>query len=304
MEYFSSEDAPLLGDFIRKTIGDPHRFSHLHHEQSNFIVANFPDTPTLLDCSDDEFSDFVESPASEVPPDYKPPAESRDSASQKLADLPTLEYIQHVAIILIIQLLIPVPFMLPMGINFIKRSLKVFLPGFVLGIIGHVLFLPFDKSAEFSTLHHSLVDPSTVFRALFAQVKIGIIGGFLVGAVMSHVLNMCILIHTICRLARGLEPQPTAMRRTMDSSRIFQAIRGFVLDLIAGIAMLPAGCSLRPSYCDRLTRSGLVMDYRHSIMIGILGTTAVHVYIWRTRQREAKLRPLPVDPAQLAAKCK
>lgn len=303
MDYFSSEDAPLLGDFVRRSISDPHRFSHIHHEPPQFEVADFPDTPLLQDYSDDEFSDFIESPASEVPPNHKVVEE--DSSTAKLADLPTLEYIQHVAIIIVVQLLIPIPFMIPMGFNFAKRSLKVFLPGFALGTLAHTLILLFSKAPEttyYDHFHHTPVDPSIFIPALFEQIKLGIIGGFLTGAVMSHVLNFAILTHTIGRLARGLDPEPTAMRRAMDSSKTFQGLRNLILDLLAGMAMLPAGCSARRSFCQSLINAGLLAGPKHSIMIGILGTAAIRLYQWHFRTPTA--RSFPTDPVQLAAKCK
>lgn len=287
MDYFSSEDMPLLGDFLSRAIGDTKGYPRLHHGQSEgrFEVADFPETPLLPECSDDEFSDFVESPGSEVPPVLDTETPSLDSSEAKLTDLPTAEYIQHVAIIVLVQLLIPIPFMLPMGINFARRAIKVFLPGFVLGIAGHTLFHLFIRLADVAPIHHlqSLADPHLVLSAFYAQLKIGIVGGFVVGAILSHVLNFCILAHTICRLVRGLEPQPKAMRRAMDSSRVFQFLQRLFLDLITGAAMFPVGAAVRDwFYGAQVTHTG----GWHTAASGAIGALAVQLYI--------ATRPAPV----------
>ncbi len=287
MDYFSSEDAPLLGDFLSRAMsGDSKGLPRLHHGQneSHFEIGEFPETPLLQDCSDDEFSDFVESPGSEVPPTLESnEAQAEESSEAKLKDLPIAEYIQHVAIIVLVQLLIPIPFMLPMGYNFAKRSLKVFLPGFAIGIIGHSLIHLLNKPADvvpFDHLHNSLVGPAVFLPALYAQLKIGILGGFVVGAVMSHVLNLCILGHTLCRLSRGLEPQPKAMRHAMDASRVFRFFQRFVLDLISGVAMLPVGAAVRDwFYGKQFGVTGLPVDNWHAAAIGVVGTLAVQLYI-------------------------
>jgi len=289
MDYFSSEDAPLLGDFIRRTIGDSKHYPHLHHghSESRFDVADFPDTPLLPECSDDEFSDFVESPGSEGPPSLDGNADAEDASAPasevKLADLPTLEYVQHVTIIVLVQLVIPIPFMLPMGLNFAKRAFKLLLPGFALAVLGHSLAYIAQKptnTAMYDHLRYTLVDPTVSIPALYAHLKISIIGGLVVGAIMSHVLNLCILLHTVCRLSRGLEPQPTAMRRAMDASKAFQFLQRLVLDLVTGIAMLPAGTAMRDWFygVQGMGVSGLPTDGWHAAATGILGVLAVQLY--------------------------
>ena len=297
MDYFSSEDAPLLGDFLSRAMsGDAKGLPRLHHNHADnqFEIGDFPETPLLQDCSDDDFSDFVESPGSEVPPTLQSTEESvEDSTGTKLRDLPTAEYLQHVAIIVLVQLLIPIPFMLPMGYNFAKRSLKVFLPGFVLGALGHSLFHLLTKPSDIAPFDHlqdSLANPALFFSTLYAQLKIGILGGFVTGAIMSHVLNLCILGHTLCRLSRGLEPQPTAMRRAMDTSKVFRFLQRFVLDMITGIAMLPFGAAVRDwFYGKQFGVIGLPEDGWHAAAIGILGTLAVQLYL-ATRPAIAQTR--------------
>ncbi|KAI0340526.1 hypothetical protein BDW22DRAFT_379833 [Trametopsis cervina] len=302
MDYFSSEDMPLLGDFLRRNMSDQKRFAHLHHGHTDhFDVAEFPDTPMLPDCSDDEFSDFIESPGSEVPPtmDAQDQTEVQHASEGTLRDLPTAEYIQHVAIIVLVQLLIPIPFMLPMGLNFTKRALKVFLPGFALSILGHSLIHILNQPTDvplLSHVHNSIADPSFILSALYAQLKIGILGGFVVGAVMSHVLNFCILAHTVCRLVRGLEPQPTAMRRAMDASKMFQFLQTLALDLVTGAAMLSAGAAARDwFYGAQFGVSGLPTDKWHAAAIGIIGTLAVHAYMATYGQAARVHRAVPLS---------
>ncbi|KAI0086307.1 hypothetical protein BDY19DRAFT_353905 [Irpex rosettiformis] len=304
MNYFSSEDAPLLGDFLNRTMsGDTKGLPRLHHGhvETHFDVGEFPDTPLLQDCSDDEFSDFVESPGSEVPPTLETTESSAEEIPDaKLKDLPTSEYIQHVAIIILVQLLIPIPFMLPMGCNFTKRSLKVFLPGFALGILGHALIRFLNKPTEiapFDHLHDSLANPAVFLPALYAQFKVAILGGFVTGAVMSHVLNLCILGHTLCRLSRGLEPQPKAMRRAMDASKVFQFLQRFVLDLVTGVAMLPVGAAVRDwFYGKQFGVAGLPGDSWHSAATGVLGTIAVQLYL--ATHPSTVQAPRPVSPSR------
>ncbi|KAI0689113.1 hypothetical protein BC835DRAFT_1308495 [Cytidiella melzeri] len=303
MDIMSSEDMPLLGDFLSRTIGgDLKKYPRLHHGQSEsqFEVGDFPETPLLPDCSDDDFSDFVDSPGSEAPPSLYSEEQSQEDSEIKLSDLSLAEYIQHIAIIVLVQLLIPIPFMLPMGFNFAKRAVKVFVPGFALAIMGHSLVHLLNKPtgmAPFQHLHNSLADPTVILSALYAQLKIGILGGFVVGAVTSHVLNFCILAHTICRLVRGLEPQPKAMRRAMDASKTFQFLQRFMLDLVTGVAMLPAGAAVRDwFYGGQFGVSGLPMDSWHAAATGVVGTVVVQLYI-ATRPPNLQSR-YPASPSK------
>ncbi|THH01704.1 hypothetical protein EW026_g1037 [Hermanssonia centrifuga] len=284
MDYFSSEDAPLLNEFHR-----------------DFEVAIFPETPLLPACEDDDFSDFVQSPTSEVPPESKSKATAKDISTVPFSELPMLDYIQEVAVVLIVQFIIPIPFMLPMGIAFTKRALKLFFVGFAVGLAGHasIQFMhaipsarPFDSS---SLLHlsHSLPDSKFFVPAFFTQLKICALGGFAVGAGMSHVLNLVILGHTICRLCRGLEPEPTAMRRSMDSSKTFRCGQRIILDLLTGMCMMPMGLLLRNWYYGLWAAkpADLAIDAWHSALVGVVGTAVMQFllfgrYLQRLRQEQ------------------
>lgn len=286
LEYFSSEDAPLLSDYPETVHLDVH---HSHHG-ADFEVATFPATPLLPDVTgvhDDDFSDFVQSPTSETPPKLRGTQEDKMLSETKLTDMFALEYIQHIAIIILVQLFIPIPFMVPMGINFVKRALKVFLPGFAIGLLGHAFVnllcaLPNAKLLEPPSVHHlakHLPDASIFLPTLFSQLKVVMLGDVVVGAVMAHVLNFFILGYTICRLIRRLEPDPTVMRRAMDSSKIYQRAQPVMLDLITAVFMIPAGQAARarlfafwgpsPSNTDIITW--------HSALVGVMGVAAVHI---------------------------
>lgn len=290
IEFYTSEDAPLLSD---TDLVHPHFYlhndEHLHMDQhSDFEVAPFPTTPMLPsieEARDDDFSDFVESPASEVPPEVKIKSTEQDVSSRDLADLFSLEWIQHVAIIIAVQLLIPIPFMVPMGINFMKRALKVFAPGFVVGLVGHTIYnaAHATPTEQHSPLHllQSLPAPSSFIPAFFTQLKVGALGGIVIGAIIAHVLNLVILGHTICRLVRRLEPEPSLMRRAMDSSKTFQRTRRVVLDLITGLGMMPAGVVGRRVCYGIVGKTVVPVDINlwHAAATGLVGAIAVQLFI-------------------------
>lgn len=290
MEYFSAEDVPLLSEY-------PQNHHHLDVHHGDFDVAAFPDTPLLPDVTevhDDDFSDFVQSPTSEIPPSRKIADGDIDASEKKLSELLTVEYIQHVAIIILVQLLIPIPFMVPMSINFVKRALRVFLPGFAIGLVGHgivnfLFALPSARPLSPDSFHHisqHLPASSAFLPALFTQLKIAALGGIVVGAVMAHVLNFFILGHTVCRLARGLEPEPTAMRRAMDASKTFQRAQRVVLDLITALAVFPAGIAARQWLFSLWggSPSAVGIAVWHSEVIGVAGVAAIQLMLLARRR--------------------
>ena len=288
VNYFSSEDAPLLSDYPRQHSSlDVHYDSHA----TDFDVAVFPETPLLPDVTDthdDNFSDFVSSPTSEFPPTQYHKGHGDASTVAELSDTTTLEYIQHVAIIIIVQLFIPIPFMIPMGINFAKRALRVLLLGSAAGFVGHSLFnialaLPTARLLDMTFLpifRQHLPSAFTFLPAFLGQMKIAILGGVVVGAIMAHVLNIFILGHTICRLARGLDADPTAMRRAMDSSKSFQLGKRFVLDTLTAIFMVPAGVAAQ-GWCMFLIfmYNKIVHLLSHKFFL-IIGGKSIGLWYW------------------------
>ncbi|KAF7791297.1 hypothetical protein EIP86_002311 [Pleurotus ostreatoroseus] len=306
MDYFTCEDVPLLDDF-HKDVGEVHHIEiiDVHKDlHGHFVVDDFPDTPLLTPAaSDDDFSDFIASPVSEEPPTLKAKIAAAEALAETAAaeagpEILSMEYLQHAAIIVLVQLLIPIPFMLPMGFNFTKRALKVFGVGFAVGLVGHVLMnvlqtLPSVRLSDPSTLlllTEKIPSLDTVLPAFLAQFKMTAIGGFAVGAVMAYVLNFFILGHTICRLARGLEPEPSAMRRAMDASKTFQTIQRFTLDLVTGVSMMPMGLVVR-SWWFRLlglTAAQSVIPYWHAALLGVTGTLAVQLLRMRVRGDTAR----------------
>lgn len=286
VDYFSSEDAPLLSEYPHL-----HPRSDFHHDShhGDFDVAVFPETPLLPSISeahDDDFSDFVQTSLSEIPPNPKSKDQETSSIEPKLSELPSLEYIAHVAVVILVQLLIPIPFMLPMAINFAKRALKVLLPGFMIGLLANSV-LAYTSSVPdprpvglkfFLAVAQFLPSPSTIPPALFAQAKIAVLGGIVVGAIMAHVLNFVILGHTLCRLVRDLDPEPSAMRRTMDASKTFQVAQRVGLDLLTAVCMMPAGLAAR-NWCGAIfgvSSSPLPIDTQYSVICGVAGVVGVH----------------------------
>ena len=281
IEYFSSEDAPLLSDYPHNVHLDVYHYPH----NGDFDVATFPETPILPEAThahDDDFSDFVQSPTSELPPKLKGKEERLVSPTSRLTDMYTLSYIRHVAIILLVQLLIPIPFMIPLGINFMKRSVKVFLPGFAVGLVGHSIVnlmfaLPHTRPLDPSSTHHlphQLPDSSDVVSVLWSQLKVTMLGGAVVGAIMANLINFALLGHIVYSLARRVEPDPAAMRRAMDASMAYQRAQPVLLDLLTALAMAPAGLAAR----HRLFGTPLVNKSSawHLTLVGVVGVAAVH----------------------------
>ncbi|KIP09282.1 hypothetical protein PHLGIDRAFT_339567 [Phlebiopsis gigantea 11061_1 CR5-6] len=292
IEYFSSEDAPLLSEYPQNAHLDVYHYPH----NGDFDVATFPETPLLPEAAhghDDDFSDFVQSPTSELPPKLKGKAEPITSSTRKPTDMYTLSYIRHVAIILLVQLLIPIPFMIPLGINFMKRSVKVFIPGFAVGLVGHSLMnlmfaLPSARPLDPSSTHrlpHHLSDSTDVVSTLWAQLKITMLGGAVVGAFMANVINFALLGHIIYSLVRKVEPDPSAMRRAMDASMAYQRAQPVLLDLLTALAMAPAGLAAR----HRLFGTPLVNKSSawHLTLVGVVGVMAVHGLRLPSRQRRS-----------------
>jgi hypothetical protein len=285
VEHFSSEDALLLNEYPQL-----HSQLDVHPDQSDFEVTAFPKMPPLSnigDVDDGEFSDFVQSLKSEIQ-STSSCKHQQDSATMNLSDLPTLEYIAHVAVIILVQLFIPIPFMIPMAINFAKRALKILLPGFAVRLLGQsianlVLALAYTRPFDQTSFHHlaqHLPSSSVFLPVLYGEVKMAALGGLIVGAVMAHVLNLIILGHTFCRLFRGLEPDSIAIRRAVDSSKTFQVARQIVLDLLTALFMIPAGLTAR-SWCS--ARLGLTIahpptDGLYTVGVGILGIFGRHVF--------------------------
>ena len=128
--------------------------------------------------------------------------------------------------------------MIPMSINFTKRAVKLFFLGSIIGIAGHTALniahaIPTAQPvspSSFAHVYRQLPSLETLIPALWMQFKLVALGGLVIGAATAHVLNVFILGHTICRLSRGLEPEPVAMRRAMDSSRGFRFVQRVALD--------------------------------------------------------------------------
>ena len=283
VEYFSSEDAPLLCDY-------PQLHAHLDTHHGDFEVANFPKTPVLpqvIRTHDDSFPELVSSSTSEVPPAQKAKeVEEEVPVDKPLAELPTLEYILNVTVILFVQLFIPIPSMFPMGLNFARRAVLILLPGFAIGLLGHSAVnlaraLPNAGPLGPGSLHHlarHLRTPSLSTPALLAHLKIAVLGGALVGAVLAHVLNLFILGHTVCRLARGLEPDPVATRASMDASRAFQRAKRVLLDLATALSMVPAGLAAQRWGCAVLGFPPPAADIAawHTVAVALAGVGVLH----------------------------
>ncbi|KAJ3555133.1 hypothetical protein NM688_g2745 [Phlebia brevispora] len=310
MDYFTCENSPLLSDCSKDT-GEFHHIEIIDVHKDvlgNFEVAEFPETPLLTPASsDEEFSEFIQSPTSEEPPALKAKVAANKTTAEQITvestpPLYSMEYPQHVAIILFVQILIPIPFMLPMGFSFAKHALKLFVTGFAVGIVGHGLFNalqtiplvgPFGPRPV-AHLAQSAFSIDGILPLFFIQLKLSAMGGAAVGALMAHVLNFFFIGHSVCRLARGLDPEPSAMR-AMGSSPTFQRLQQLSLDLATGIFMMPTGLVLRGWWLNLWgsLATPVAIPRWHA---ALLGATAVAIVQICTRIDWAPKSPEKYDP--------
>ena len=101
----------------------------------------------------------------------------------------------------------------------------------------------------------------------------------------NHILNIFIIGHTICRLSRGLEPDPSTMRRAMDSSKTFRFIQRLTLDVTTGVFAIPVGLAVRSWWCGLwgFAATELPISSWHAAMVGGAGVLAVQILLWVQR---------------------
>ncbi|GJE86987.1 hypothetical protein PsYK624_030700 [Phanerochaete sordida] len=159
-----------------------------------------------------------------------------------LTELPLSAYLPRAAILLLVQALILLPMILPMGRERARRAIQLVVIGWAVHVAAAFIHAWQDVTPP-SQLALGLRLPGVPspisVTPVLAPLCIAAVGGAIVGAAFALAINALVVAHTAYSLARRREPDATLLLASLQSSH--KRAKRALLDVVIAFTMVPAG---------------------------------------------------------------